>query len=604
MAFLAQHLEETRLIARLLWTHWLSEGKRQQIVASLSTPSEDVAIRLVEFIGAIHDLGKATPVFQIRTGFTNSSDLDSLLIEKLGGAGFSDIRLTRFANPEKSHHALAGQYLLSVYGVNEDIASVVGAHHGKPVDSKRIVHEQNAYQRNYYQIENRNHPIRQKWEDEQRNVFEWALEISGFENIYELPFVQESGLVLLSGLVIMADWIASNENYFPLLPLDTSVVDDPESRIINGFTKWLESASRPWEAKPNEPDTLYDRRFRFLPHNVQSVFADVIDSTENPGIFILEAPMGLGKTEAALVAVEQLAWKTGKSGMFFGLPTQATSNGIFPRIKDWLVKVSKDNDDRLGMRLLHGKAALNPDFDKLKKRSPAQNVNIDGDENGSVTVNEWFSGRKTGSLDDFVVGTVDQFLMVALKQKHLALRHLGFSKKIVVIDEVHAYDVYMSQYLYQAVRWMGAYRAPVIILSATLPADRRFKLVEQYMRGAGHRKKDWILPESGLETDAYPLITFSDGNAIKQESEFAPIEHKAVRFVRYEDVDVATLVADLFGKGGVIGIIVNTVKRAQALAITCSERFGPDHITLLHSGLSQPIASKRNSVTSDDWQRC
>ena len=124
------------------------------------------------------------------------------------------------------------------------------------------------------------------------------------------------------------------------------------------------------------------------------------------------------------------------------------------------------------------------------KKKPAQNVNIDGDENGSVTVNEWFSGRKTGSLDDFVVGTVDQFLMVALKQKHLALRHLGFSKKIVVIDEVHAYDVYMSQYLYQAVRWMGAYRAPVIILSATLPADRRFKLVEQYMRGAGHRKKD------------------------------------------------------------------------------------------------------------------
>jgi len=581
---LAQHLEDTRLIARLLWAHWLSEGQRRHIIASLSTTSEDIAVSLIEFLSAIHDLGKATPVFQFKTGFANSPDLDSLLIEKLEGAGFADVRSSRIANPEKSPHALAGQYLLSLYGVNEGIASIVGAHHGKPVDSMLIVQEQSAYQRNYYQIEKKNHPIRQKWEDEQRYIFEWALETSGFEDVRELPFVQEPGLVLLSGLVIMADWIASNEKYFPLLPLELPAVDNLESRIINGFTKWLEDASRPWEAKPNEPDTLYDERFRFFPRNVQSVFAQVIDSTKNPGIFILEAPTGIGKTEAALIAVEQLAWKTGRSGMFFGLPTQATSNGIFPRIKSWLERIIEDTDDKLGLRLFHGQAALNPDYDDLKKRSSARNVNIDGDQNGSVTVNEWFSGRKTGSLDDFVVGTVDQFLMIALKQKHLALRHLGFSKKIVVIDEVHAYDAYMSQYLDQAVRWMGAYGVPVIILSATLPADRRLNLVEQYLRGAGHRKKDWILPEGGVKTDAYPLITFSDRNAIKQASELATTEHKVVRIVRFEDENVTPLVADLIAKGGVIGIIVNTVKRAQALAITCSERFGADNVTLLHSG--------------------
>lgn len=581
---LAQHLNDTRLIARLLWTHWLSEGQRQHIIGSLSTPSEDVAVSLVEFLGAIHDLGKATPVFQIKTGFTNSPDLDSLLMEKLEGADFSDIRASRLANPEKSHHALAGHFLLSEYGVGKDIASIVGAHHGKPVDNEQILREQKAYQRNYYQIDKPSHPIRQKWENEQRRVFDWALESSGFEDVTELPSINQAGQVLLSGLVIMADWIASNEKFFPLLSLETSLVEDLETRIIKGFTKWRESASDPWEAKPNEPDTLYNKRFSFMPRNVQSVFAEVIESTKKPGIFILEAPMGLGKTEAALVAVEQLARKTGRSGMFFGLPTQATSNGIFPRIETWLESISKDNDGNLGLRLLHGKAAINPDFDALKKRSVAQNVNIDGDKNGSVTVNEWFSGRKTGSLDDFVVGTVDQFLMVALKQKHLALRHLGFSKKIVVVDEVHAYDAYMSQYLYQAVRWMGAYGVPVIILSATLPAERRLGLVEQYVRGVGYKKREFILPEDGLQNDAYPLITYSEGNVIKQLSEFVPIESKAVHVVRYENEDVMPLIADLIEQGGIIGVIVNTVNRAQTLAVACSEKFGAENVTLLHSG--------------------
>ena len=111
------------------------------------------------------------------------------------------------------------------------------------------------------------------------------------------------------------------------------------------------------------------------------------------------------------------------------------------------------------------------------------------------------SPRKTAVLDDFVVGTVDQFLMTALKQKHLALRHLGFSKKVIVIDEVHAFDAYMSQYLYRALRWMGAYNVPVLILSATLPAKTRVKLIENYMYGAGRKWRDVTGPE-GWETTA------------------------------------------------------------------------------------------------------
>ncbi len=101
-------------------------------------------------------------------------------------------------------------------------------------------------------------------------------------------------------------------------------------------------------------------------------------------------------------------------------------------------------------------------------------------------------------LDDFVIGTVDHMLLAALKQRHLVLRHLGLSKKVVIIDEVHAYDVYMSQYLEKAIEWMGAYNVPVILLSATLPAQNRERLSKAYLKGNGIKNKEVKLPEKGL----------------------------------------------------------------------------------------------------------
>lgn len=52
--------------------------------------------------------------------------------------------------------------------------------------------------------------------------------------------------------------------------------------------------------------------------------------------------MGCGKTETSLAASEILASKCGKNGVFFGLPTQATANGIFPRILSWAEKQSTE----------------------------------------------------------------------------------------------------------------------------------------------------------------------------------------------------------------------------------------------------------------------
>ncbi|MGX7107632.1 CRISPR-associated helicase Cas3' [Hutsoniella sourekii] len=575
---LGQHLEDTRQIAGLLWEHWLSQGQKTVIKEGMLASGDEIAKQVVEFLGAVHDIAKATPAFQVKKGYGNSSDFDSLLIERLENFGFSGLGLKDLANISSSPHALAGQVLLEKFGVNQDIASIIGGHHGKPVDEENILINQKAYSSNYYQDDEGS--VRRLWEDQQRAILRRALEVAGFQAVDDLPSINQKAQVLLSGLLIMADWIASNTTYFPLIACDSDEVIDQVERIQKGWYDWFSTS--PIDFKARTSDYLYETRFKFAsPRDVQKVFTDTIEACEHPGIFILEAPMGLGKTEAALAGAEILAAKTGRSGLFFGLPTQATSDGLFPRIEDWLEKVALDYDDTVSIQLVHGKSALNPNFQNL-----ARQIEIDNDDftNGSVQVNQWFRGRKTSNLDDFVVGTVDQFLMVALKQKHLALRHLGFSKKVVIIDEVHAYDSYMNQYLYQALKWMGAYQVPVIILSATLPADSRWELVKAYLDGAGASGKEIRKMKTSLLYDSYPLITYTDGHLLKQEANFKPAEKETeVQIHQIQDEDLMGLLDSWMENPGNIGIIVNTVRRAQTLGKMCMERYGSEYVDILHS---------------------
>lgn len=585
---LMQHLEDTKNVAGLLWEHWLGDGQKKLITDSLESDfqTDNLAKCLVRFLAASHDIGKATPAFQTQKGFSNSEDLDIQLLEKLEQAGFTGISTVYLQFPRKSHHSIAGQYLLSTYGVKEDISTIIGGHHGKPVDETKEYKEQGkSYPSNYFQVEDKNNVIHHRWEQVQQEIFHWALESCGFETVADLPIIKQPAQVVLNGLLIMADWIASNEHFFPLLDVNEDEVQDQNSRLEIGFKKWKKTSTWGSENIIN-PDGLYKKRFGFSPRNVQSILSQTIENTAKPGIVILEAPMGLGKTEASLVAAEQLAAKTGRNGLFFGLPTQATSNGIFTRIEKWLENIVSELDDPLSIHLAHGKAALNEHFAELPRST---NMNIDDWDDGSVVVNEWFSGRKTTALDDFVVGTVDQFLMVALKQKHLALRHLGFSKKVVVIDEVHAYDAYMSQYLLEAIKWMGAYGVPVVILSATLPSKQRENILRHYMAGMGIKWRD-IENANQLKTDAYPLITYSDGSEIHQVKTFEEQSHKDIHVIRLQEEKLIETVTDALKDGGIVGVIVNTVKRAQELARHFSDKFGADKVDLLHSSF---IATER-----------
>lgn len=157
---LSQHLEDTANVIGLLWEHWLSQGQKELIITEVG--NEELAKNLTQLLGFYHDIGKLTAAFQTKKSYHQSDDLDARLLEKLETANFSGILSLNLTNANRSLHALAGQALLESYGVNQSFSSIVGGHHGMPVDNGQIVRNQlKSYPANYFQEEKETHPIHQ-----------------------------------------------------------------------------------------------------------------------------------------------------------------------------------------------------------------------------------------------------------------------------------------------------------------------------------------------------------------------------------------------------------------------------------------------------------
>lgn len=202
--------------------------------------------------------------------------------------------------------------------IDESLAAIVGAHHGRPMDERGIYDEDliETYPANFYG-EQDNKEQKEKWSNIWKEIVEEALESSEITDIEELPEININAQVLLSGLLIVADWIASNTDYFPLISLEEDIEEDVyPKRIMDGWTKY--NAPEGWNSEISimDENIFKEERFGFLPNEVQLAVFEAVNNCLTPGIFILEAQMGCGKTEAALSAAEVFANKINCRGMF------------------------------------------------------------------------------------------------------------------------------------------------------------------------------------------------------------------------------------------------------------------------------------------------
>lgn len=511
------HMADAELIGEKLWQSWLPDATRR--ILELVAGSPILAETLVRFLCAAHDIGKATPVFQAQPIWAFGSVEAGDLSYKARKAGL------RFPSLPSSSgvpgHPIAGMVILERYlaskGWERDVArsyaSVIGAHHGRFPISEECRKARTACDEPY------GFAVSGEWESVQEELLEFAGQLSGLDDeaLDELSrhSLPASVASLVVGIVIMADWMASNQDVFPLQELiapPTGFADavDLDALRSRGETAWEALSIAPsWAEGPHlsDADAYFAARFGFpsgaKPHPMQRAAYGLARDATDLGLMLIEAPMGSGKTEAALAAAEMLAARQGLGGVCVALPTMATTDAMFGRVHKWLDRLPcEEGLDEKSVYLAHGKAGLNEEFQGLvsESRRARRFADIGHDlEDAStqgVAVSDWMFGRKRGMLANFVVCTVDQVLMGALQMKHLSLRHLALANKVVIIDECHAYDAYMRRYLLRVLEWLGAWRVPVILLSATLPSAQRKGLCESYLKGREAR-----VPEPSSEDE-------------------------------------------------------------------------------------------------------
>ncbi|MBQ0967492.1 CRISPR-associated helicase Cas3' [Streptomyces sp. RK23] len=591
-----RHMEDSAAVAGLLWDRWLPVAVRRLIAEAMPRGESDARV-LAVWLAGVHDIGKATPAFACQV---------DQLADAMRDQGL-EMRSARALGPDRriAPHGLAGQVLLGEWLEDRhgwtpartgQFTVAVGGHHGVPPEHGQIktLYEHEELLRTPGTSSHVWRQVQTELLDACAEHFGVAELLSGWRGVRLPQPVQ----VLLTALVIVSDWIASNPDLFPYFPDGSSRRDD--ERLAAAWQGL--DLPEPWRAEEpaGSAQELFTARFD-LPvgaevRPVQEAALGLAGELETPGLMIVEAPMGEGKTEAALAAAEIFAARSGAGGVFFALPTMATGNAMFPRLLNWLGRVPGVAASRRSVHLAHSKAALNEDFAGLMARTggvaavnvdeaaPASRPGSDGQRRAGaeLVAHAWLRGRKKAMLASFVAGTIDQLLFAGLKSRHLALRHLAVAGKVVVIDEAHAYDTYMSVYLDRVLSWLGAYRVPVVVLSATLPASRRRELLAAYS-GRGDAA---VVSEDKVESNEYPLLTaVGPGGIPLVRRPHASARSTRVRVERLADgLDVlADRLEEELTDGGCALVIRNTVTRVLETAHALRDRFGAENVTVAHS---------------------
>ncbi|TIC82195.1 CRISPR-associated helicase Cas3' [Nocardioides sp. GY 10113] len=587
---LLAHLIDTLVVAEHLHDTWLSPSARTRL-SRLTGVGESALRPTLARLAGLHDLGKANPIFQGQLAHPTPDFADHMAA--LADAGYwvpaqDDAKGYAGEALVRRHEAVTGTFLTPEsddgYAQHAEAIALAG-HHGHFRIADPTNTETLAYQD--FLDETASGP----WRD-QVNAHQQLVEslTPGWQPLDAAPH----SIPILTAFICLADWVAS----------DQDAVAAGSLAAAGGGAGWEDFARvrRAWFADrvaalgtPERPIGNFTSTFGFPPNALQ----DSLVARPQSGLTIVAAPMGEGKTEAALAR-----WQVATDGrrLYFALPTMATADAMFDRIRSFLTTTSNVG------ALTHSRASLNSFYAEpartFRPIPATPDCGEDSDPSG-LTPQNWFRGRHRALLSPIAVGTVDQLLSGVLKHKFNFMRLLGAFDATLVLDEVHSYDPYMAELVRRLLEWCGALGIDVILLSATLPSAQVHTYVNAYRHGLELPPVDDIAlsnpmhlhqPASTLGAEArtadMAVTALSDTTPAARRE--ITLQHRTVRHGRLANAVVAEVEALLREHPAAkVGVIVNTVNVAQDVA----DRLRGS-VTGLHVLHSRMTGSQRYDATT------
>ena len=381
----------------------------------LGLPRED-ADALIRYLLALHDIGKFARKFQAKAPnhYPDCFDDDPAEIAAYydhgaGGLRLFDVAPEAFRLPASTRDRTW-----------RPLISAVTGHHGAPPE-----------------LPDRNSMIRLRGSDFGRAGEEAAREfIRQAHDVLappeDVPAVDSRharrASFAVAGLAVLADWIGSNQEWFPY-----------EEPVRSLDTYWHGAQERARHAVsaagvlPAAAGVHLDYADLIAPMATPSPmqkWAREVELPAGPTLFMIEDETGSGKTEAALMLAHRLIASGAADGLYVALPTMATANAMFDRLaRAYLRLFAADSEPSIA--LAHGARDLHEDFRAAMSRGGRDeqpySESAASDEASETTASAacaaWISDdRRRAFLADAGAGTVDQALLSVLPSRHQSLR--------------------------------------------------------------------------------------------------------------------------------------------------------------------------------------
>lgn len=415
----------------------------------------------------------------------------------------------------------------------------------------------------------------------------------------------------VAGVLTLSDWLGSQSHVFSF---------DPGSTALEAYWKRAKCCAKqvvtscglvPPSAAPLKSFAALTGS-TWMPTPVQEL-ASTVPLPDGPTLYVIEDMTGAGKTEAAQMLVHRMLASGRASGAFWAMPTQATANAMYDRQARALAHLFDENETRASLVLAHGQSNLHGEFRSTVipadwnagSARRQQIAEIDEGESGAICHAFLADDRRAAMLASIGAGTIDQAVQGVLPTRFNTVRLLGLADKVLVLDEVHAYDAYLGE---EALRLLGFHAAlggSAVVLTATLAESQWRQLVQTWQRataaspsrrfGLSASRADAV-PERSL---VFPLMTVVQpagaAPVVEQHECLGPEQvHRRLPVSMLRSVDAAIArVVEAVKRGAAVAWIRNTVDSCQQAA-EALQAYGID-VIVFHARFAQGDRQRREA---------